>query len=257
MKTLIIGLACTALAFGQGKGKGSCTDPRLKWEVLGSYADGAANFTSAITSDGGIYEDGVSNVSAKIDQCGGTYDAKLFVDPALRNIFVNFSKPLYTTSLTPTQAANGETVGCLKICWLFMIRNLTFVPEGENRERPYFFTTHLTGGGPLNSHLWMMNPAATAVRPVNDTSINAPYTNALLRVYHCPANFTGTSDYCVPGKNEQWIVWPDSTVFGNSTQTGLPASQTATLKRDAIRPNPAGNGGEFSVPFRFVITALQ
>jgi len=253
MKTLIVSLCCSLVAFGAGRG--SCKNPGLQWEIRGTYVDGST--PSAITSDGSVYQDGLSNVQAVIDQCGGTGDAKLVLDPAQRNVFVSFSKPLETTTLTPTQMQSGQTVVCMKICWLFNVRNIVYVPSGGDRAYEYEFTTHLAGGGPLNSHLYMMNPSVDAVPAVKDPFINTPYTDAPLHVHHCPANFVGTSSYCTTSQKEQWFVWPDSSVNGNSSQTGLPVSQVGTIERDAIRPNPAGSGGEFSFPFLFVITALQ
>jgi hypothetical protein len=253
MKTLIVGLCWALAAFGAGKG--SCTNAGVKWEIRGTYVDGST--PSAITSDGSIYQDGLSNVQAAIDQCGGTGDAKLVLDPTQRNVFVSFSKPLATTSLTPSQMKSGQTVGCMKICWLFNVRNIIYVPSGGNRANEYEFTTHLAGHGPLNTHLYMMNPSATAVPAVNDAFINMPYTDALLHVHHCPAKFVGTSDYCTADQKEQWFVWPDASVNGTATETGRLVSQTATLEMDAVRPSPAGSGGEFSVPFLFIITALQ
>jgi hypothetical protein len=137
------------------------------------------------------------------------------------------------------------------------VRNIIYVPTGGNRANEYEFTTHLAGHGPLNTHLYMMSSSVAAVPAVNDAFINTPYTDAPLHVYHCAANFLGTSSYCTANQKEQWFVWPDSSANGTSTQTGLPVSQVGTLEMDAVRPNPEGSGGEFSVPFLFVITALQ
>lgn len=246
MKLLMIGLCCSLAAWGAGKGK--CTNPSLQWEIRSTYIDNST--LNAIQSDGSPYIDGQQSVSATIDDCGGSHDAKLVLLDGIRNAFVSFARQLNTTSLTPAQVQSGQTVGCMNICWLFMIRNLTHVPVGTDRWHEYDFTTHLAGGGPLNSHLVMMNPTAAAVPPSSDPAVNTPYTNSLVHVRHCPASFTGTSDLCTPGKPEQWFVWPEPGV----SIGGVP-QQVASLVIDGVRRNPGGSGGEYGIPFLFVLTA--
>ncbi len=248
MKLLFIGLCCSLAAWAAGKGK--CTDTAVAWEVRPTYVDGTSN--NAIQSDGSPYINGQSGVQATIDDCGGTYDAKLGLNSSTRNLFVSFSGQIARTAITPTQVLAGETVGCLQICWLLNVRNLKYVPAASNRDSEFDFTTHLAGGGPLNSHLWMMNSSAQAVPPVTNTAINTPYTDALVHVHHCPAAFTGSSPYCTPGQLEQWFVWPESAV----SIGGVP-QYVASLVIDAVKRNPGGSGGEYSTPFLFVITALQ
>jgi hypothetical protein len=185
-------------------------------------------------------------VQATVDTCAGTGDAKLYLDPATplkRDVKMNLTNSLQITPLTPGELP--AVIGCMKICWLLIVRNLNFASEAKPKAQEYDFTTHLTGGGPLNSHVWMMPDGAEAAANVsNSAAINTPNTNALVNVHYCPAGIDSVpvGSPCTAGIGEQWIVTPA-------------APAVATLWRDAVRPNKAGNGGQFLVPFRFVITA--
>jgi hypothetical protein len=243
MRVLIIGLAGALAAFGAGA-NGKCTLVALQWVI---DSGGGAN---AIQPDpsGAPYVNGVNGVKATLDTCAGTGDATLYLDPALplkRDLKINLTNSLQITSLTPQELPS--VVGCRNICWLLVIRNLNFASPTKPKSAEYDFTTHLAGGGPLNSHVWMMPDGAEAAANVsNSTAINFPNPNSLVNVHHCPAGIVSVpaGSVCTPGIGEQWIVTPIPTGLG----------PVATLWRDAIRPNKAGNGGQFLVPFRFVIT---
>lgn len=250
MKTVLLGLVCALAAWGAGKGK--CTsDVRVQWEIKSTYIDGTT--PSAIFGDGingNLYVDGQSGVATAIDVCGGTGDAKLVLNFSTgRDLFVNFANMLHSTPNTPTQVS-GPPIGCMNVCWMPIVRNLWYLPAGENRDSEFEFTTHLTGGGPLNSHVVMVNPNVDAVPASSETAANSPHTNSPVHVVHCPANFTGSSESgrCTGGP-EQWHVWPES----GPGET--PNTQVATLLID--RKPKRVSGGEFRIPFYFVITALQ
>jgi hypothetical protein len=242
---------------GAGKGGGKCTsDIPVQWELRPTYLDGTPN---AIQGDGFAYVNGQSSVQSVVDVCGGTGDVKLVIlDPSQRNITVSYSRMLASTSKTPAWALNGETISCMNICFLFNIRNIAYVPNGGNRAEEYAFTTQMQGHSPLNTHNFLLNPDVDAVMPSTLDGANTPYPNSKVQVVHCPAQFTGlsASGLCTSGHPEQWFVWPDATPMASTTQTGLPATQVATLFVDGAA-NRRYNGGEFSLPFHFVITALQ
>jgi hypothetical protein len=266
MKTVLLGLVCALAAWGAGKpggggGGGTCTNPSLQWEILPTYIDGTQN---AIQGDGSPYVGGQSGVNAYLDVCGGTNNARLNLDSSIRNVSVSYAKLLASTSITPDWARQGQTISCMNVCFGFNVRNLLHVPSGQNRANEYEFTTQMQGHNPLNTHNYMVNPQVDAVPavtlkrdPVHGK--NAPYLNSPVKLVHCPAQFTGSSDsgLCEGGRPEQWFVWPDSAPTATGTsQTGLPITQVLTLFIDGAS-NTMDNGGEFSIPFFFVITALQ
>jgi hypothetical protein len=249
MQKFLLGLCLSTLAFGAGKGKCNSDIP-VQWDIRGTYVDGSTQ--NAIQGDGGGQYTG-----QVIDVCGGTGDAKLLLTGTSRNATVSFSRMLAQNGdTTPTWASSGQTIGCMNICWLFNARNVLFVPSGKTRADEYEFTTQLAGGGPLNSHIEMLNPNVDAVPPTGLAAANSPYPNSPVVVHHCPADFQATA-FCSSGQPEQWFVFPDQNpTQAGTSQTGLPITQVATLVIDSKGHNKL-NGGEFSIPFYFVISALQ
>lgn len=263
MKTVLVVLMfsmtlCGAQKASAGKGGGGkCTrDIPVQWELRSTYIDGTQN---AIQGDGYPYVDGQKGVQSVVDVCGGTGDVKVLVlDPTQRNVTVSYARMLASTSLTPAWANSGQTIGCMNICFAFNVRNINYVPEGASRADEYAFTTQLMGHSPQNTHNYFLNPDVEAVPASTVSGANSPYPNSKVHVVHCPAQFSGVSDsgLCTSGHLEQWFVWPDNTPTVSATQTGLPATQVATLYVDGPG-SKLYNGGEFSLPFYFVITALQ
>jgi hypothetical protein len=167
---------------------------------------------------------------------------------------------LASTPQTPPWALSGGSINCAtkNVCWDFRLRNAWFVPAGSDHSQEYEFTTHLRVWGPLNVHVFFVNPGAQAVPPDTTNGINSPYPDSLVRVHHCPAEFTApSSGPCTGIVQESWLVWPDANPTQSGTsQTGLPIVQVASLLADGKGASES-NAGEFTLPFYFVITSLQ
>jgi|GEM_PF-3067324 hypothetical protein len=261
MKSILLGLLMTLLAMGAGKG--TCTsDIPIQLEIQPTYIDGTY---SAIQGDGSPYANG-SGVVALVHLCDGTGDAIITLSTT-RPTSISFAKILAITANTPGWASSGSTINCqnYNICWTFNINNIWFVPPGLNLTHAYEyeFTTHLGGGGPLFSKVSMFNQSADVplVQDQFTAVANAPYPNSPVRVHHCPASFQGTSTFCSSGQHEQWFVWADpAATQAGTSQTGLPITQVATLILNGMTGKGGKgplNGGEFSIPFYFKISALQ
>jgi hypothetical protein len=251
-------------AGGNRGGKGTCTtDIPIQLEIQTTYIDGTT--TNAIQGDGSPYVNG-TGVVASVHLCDGTGDAIIALSTT-RATSVSFAKLLAATADTPGWALSGSTINCqnYNICWTFNIDNIWFVPPGLNltHSDEYEFTTHLGGGGPLFSKVSMLNPSAEVPLPQDQSTAvaDAPYPNSPVRVHHCPASFQGPSAFCSSGQHEQWFVWPDSAATrGGTSQNGLPITQVATLILNGMTGKGGKgplNGGEFSIPFYFKISALQ
>ena len=233
---------------------GTCNlDLPLQWTLNPLYVDGAT--ASAITGDGGgPYVNGQSGVSATIKVCTGTYDAVL--SNSSRTISFNFAKMLASSSNTPTWAGSGGTVTGTG---LLNIRNITFVPSGNTRADEYTFTTRMGSNLPVKGswNFRIFNPTTDAASgdSVYVQTNNTPYLNSLVIAHHCPANSTATTGPCAGVTNETWFVYPDTAVTQSGTsQNGQPLTQVGALV-NTQRSSPI-NGGEFSMPFYFVISRL-
>lgn len=224
----------------------------LQWTISAIYEDGMTS--TAIQGDGSAYVNGQSGVSAVIQQCSGSNDATLNLG-SNRYISFTFGKMLASNTNTPSWASGGSTIsgpGFLNV------RSMASVPSGYTREQEYAFTTWLGSTvptAPQNGtwNLTMRAPGTTFPQPIQDnTSINLPYFDSPVIVHHCPSDSPAISGLCVGIVHETWFVWSDPTQNGNSTQTGNPITQVATL----LNKNGA-NSGEFSFPFYFEISVIQ
>ena len=249
MAVLSLTLSATAgLAHG-----GTCNlDLPLQWTVNPTYVDGLT--ANAITGDGSPYVNGQSGVAATIKVCTGTNDAVLMLGSSARVFSVSFAKPLATTNNTPSWA-NGVVTGA----GILNINNITFVPAGHTRADEYTFTTRMGSQLPVkgtwNFRMWNPTTAANSSSNVWVTAANTPYTDSLVYAHHCPANSAATTGPCAGIVRETWFVYADTTGNGTSSQTGLPLTQVGGLM-DTSRSSPI-NGGQFSMPFSFVISTLQ
>jgi hypothetical protein len=236
---------------------GTCNlDVPLQWTLSPSYLDGTA---AAITGDGLPYVNGQSGVSGTIKVCDGTNDAVL--SNSSRTISFSFAKMLASSSNTPSWASSG---GRVTGTGLLNIRNITFLPPGHTpaytREDEYTFTTRMGSNLPVKG-FWnfrIFDPttdAASDDSPAVSTN-NTPYLNSPVIAHHCPAHSTATAGPCVGVTHETWFVYPDTAVTQSGpSQTGLPLTQVGALVN--TQKATVLNAGEFSMPFYFVISALQ
>ena len=104
----------------------------------------------------------------------------------------------------------------------------------------------------------MVNLGSQAVPPGQggDNVANTPYADALVYVHHCPKS-TVASGGCQALAHETWYAYPDPTVYGTSSYTGLPVSQVGTLLPTVGNKGQTVNGGEFSMGFYFAISLLN
>lgn len=251
MRYLIItGIVAIAAFPLTALGGGNCNlDLPLRWTVNSTFVDNSA---TAITGDGSPYVNGQSGVAATIKVCTGTNDAVL--QTGRRSLSISFAKLLASTSNTPSWASGTVTGPAL-----LNIRNITFVPHGKTRADEYTFTTR-AGMQVPNQSSWffrMWNPATAAISntDVYVVTANTPYTNSLVNVTHCPANSTLLTGPCAGIIQETWFVAADTQSGGTSSQTGLPIVQAGGLM-NTQKSSPV-NGGQFSVPFSYVISLTQ
>ena len=216
------------------------------------YVDGTT--VNGITGDGSPYVNGQSGVAATIKVCTGTNDAVLELASSSRTLSFSFARMLASNKNTPAWA-NGIVSGQ----GLLNIKHIVFVPTGYTRADEYTFTTRMGSRPPAKGswNLRMFYPTTDAISD-NDgvTEANAPYTDTIVHVKHCPANSTATCGPCVAIVHETWYVYPDQNLPGGfSAQTGLPLFQVGGL---VDTQTPTGvNAGQFSMPFSFVISVLQ
>lgn len=223
----------------------------VQWTLNSLYVDGTP---SAITGDGSPYVNGQAGVSATINVCS-TNDAVMITSS--RSISFSFARMLASNSNTPSWAASGGTVTGTGV---LNIRNITFVPSGFTRADEYTFTTRMGSDVPVKG-FWnfrIFNPATNAVSG-NDIYVstnNTPYLNSVVIAHHCPANSTATTGPCLGVAHETWFVYPDTAVTeAGTSQTGLPKTQVGALINSQKTMTPV-NGGQFSMPFYFVISVL-
>lgn len=224
----------------------SCSELPIQWVVSSLYVDGVT--ADLVQNDGNAtYVNGQSGVGAAISTCG-TEDAVITLSGSKRAVSFDFSAPLYTNQYTPG-GLTGTSVAALSV----NIRNVLYQhsPGAE-----YTFTTRM--GANLNNigPFRMVNLASEAIPPGdgNDNIANTPYSDALVYVHHCP-KASAASGGCPALAHETWYVYPDTTTYGESAYTGLSVARTGTLilteKKDTV------NGGEYSMPFYFVISLLN
>lgn len=245
---------------GSGGG-GTCTlDIPITWDIRTAYPDGTV---TAITGDnavvdddhaGTLYVDGGNGVERSvINLCSTTGDATLLLarsgnGTAARSISVSFASSLHTNNDTPTWAQSSLPVSGT---WFLNVRKIWYLPPGKGWGDEFPFTTHLSSTTPNSGHVRMLNPAAVAVPPVSGSGANSPDTNSLVNVYHCPEAATApTSGACTGVTMETWYVWP---TLISTTTTPPSSAYVASLVLDG-KHNTQINGGEFSIPFFFVIT---
>jgi hypothetical protein len=232
---------------------GTCNlDVPLRWTLNSIYTDGIS--ATLITGDGLPYVNGQSGVTATIKVCTGTNDAVLQLNSAARAFTVNFSKPLATTSKTPSWAYGPVTgQGVLNI------RNITYVPAGHTRADEYTFTTRagtqLPVKGSWSFRTWDAVTDAASDSNAYVLAANSPYADSLVYVHHCPANSTATAGQCAGIIHETWFVHVDSAGSGTSSQTGLPLVQVGGLQE--TQTSTPVNGGQFSIAFSYVIESLN
>ena len=233
-------------------GHGSCNlDVPLQWSIASTYVDGTT--PNLVLGDGSPYANGQSGVEATIKVCDGTNDAVLQLSSP-RNVSVIFSNPLATNSNTPSWASGSVTgAGVLNI------QNIVFVPNGLSRSDEYTFTSRMGAQLPVkgswNFRMWNPTTQAVSTDGSSVAAANSPSSDSLVYVHHCPANSTATAGQCPGIVHETWFVYADSTETGISSQTGLPLKQVGGLEN--TQPINPVNAGQFSIPFFFVISALQ
>ncbi len=238
-----------------GASKPSCSDIALVWTVNDYYSDGTT--LNAIRSDGaGSYTNGQSGVTATIQICNGTTDAVLMTGSS-RQLSFNFGNMLASNSNTPSWATGILTGsgGTLHV------RRMTFVPTGYDRSQEYTFTTWvgsiLPVRGSWNFRMWKPTTDAISGDPSTNSYVataNDPYIDTAANVHHCPPNSPATSGPCVGVIHETWFVWPDagSTTYADGTPAPGNATQVGALV-NTQKSTPI-NGGQFSMPFYFVIS---
>lgn len=242
-------LAAIALAMCASAAPPSqCSNTPVQWIVNNLSLDGVT--ASLITNDGTpTYVDGQSGVSAVID-C--TPDAHIVLNTSQRSISYHFTSPLYTDQYTPAGLA-GSSVSFSSIT----VRNILYQ---HNASVEYTFTTRLNSFSSQFGPFRMLNLGSQAVAPGNggDNVSNSPYADALVYVHHCPKNNLASGG-CPALAHETYYVYPDATVYGNSSSTGLPIAEVGAMVLTVGNGKNAQtvNGGEFSMPFYFAISLLN
>jgi len=240
-------LLCAAgLAPLYGGKPGGCQDIPIQWTLNDTYVDGAT--VNAIRGDAmGPYKNAQSGVSALIKVCdvNGANNAVLMTGTSRQLTFTFASHLLTSTPDTPSWAYRIVTGsgGVLNIA------NITFVPQGAGRSLEYSFTTWMGSNVPVqgtwNFRMWHSPTDAMVGDPTNPNvaAANTPEIDTPVNAYHCPANNLSPSPMCTGVTLETWFVWPQGTspwVGGlMNTQKSAPV-----------------NGGQFSMPFYFVISVL-
>jgi len=229
---------------------GNCNsiNPPIEWTINQSYVDGTYN---GIQGDGLPYVNGQSGVTAVINVCSGSGDATLQLSGKTRSIKSSFQKMLVTNKYTPSFALSRSAVNVD-----FMnVRNIYFVPQGTDRTQEYTFTTRFgsTLSDGTNAPILAPTVDAPPATGPNINMANAPYPNSPVIVHHCPAN-TNTST-CPNIVHETWFAYPDQSPTAPGLANGWPITQVGALLVSS--KNTTANGGEFSMPFYFMISLLN
>jgi hypothetical protein len=233
-----------------GKPGGGCQDIPIQWTVNDYYVDGTT--LNAIRADRSSpytdapYTNGQSGVSALIKTCdvNGTNNAVLMTGSS-RQLTFDFAAHLLASTITTPSWAYGIVTGSGGV---LNIRNITFRRDTEIATE-YSFTTWMGSNVPVkgtwNFRMWYPTTDAVVGDPTNPNVIaaNSPNPDTLVNAYHCPANNPSPSLMCTGVVLETWFVWP---VGSSPWVGGLVTTQTST---------PV-NGGQFSMPFYFVISVL-
>ena len=105
MRTAMMTLATTLIAFNAYAKPRASQNPGLQWTINTLYIDGSV---AAIQGDGAPYVNGQTGVDAVINVCSGTYDATLNLSGG-RSLSFTFSEPVASNSYTPSWALAGAT----------------------------------------------------------------------------------------------------------------------------------------------------
>jgi hypothetical protein len=232
---ILVSVSCFAINAFAAK---PCSDVRISWTFLGTVGD----YSSAITDDGkGEYRGGADGVfNSVIHNCFGSWDATLGLNKSKRTLFMTFSPipgtdnvegsfPTFAGQTIPTKpfinianiTGNGYPVGTTYYTKMGM---WYIKAPGDNRTSygldflPYDSDPRC----PFTDGICVFRPAE--VSPYQNTPVAA----AWVRVSYVAPN--------------QWIV---------EGAYSDPEIQRATLFGDGI------HRGQFSMPFRILITALD
>ena len=237
-------LLCAAgLAPLYGGKPGGCQDIATQWTLNDHYPDGVT--LNAIHDDAlGAYKNGQSGVIATIKICEGTNDAVLMTGSSRQLTFTFASHLLASTSDTPSWAYQ-IVIGSGGV---LNIRNITYAYDSAHE---YSFTTWMGSSLPVrgtwNFRMWHPTTDAVVGDPTNPpvAAANTPDIDTPVNAYHCPASASNPnpSPMCAGVTLETWFVWP----LGAGPWVG---GLMNTQKSAPI------NGGQFSMPFYFVISVL-
>jgi hypothetical protein len=240
----LLGAAGLAPLYGAKPG-GGCQDLSTQWTLNEKYVDGITD--NGIRADAlGSYSNGQAGVTATIKICEQTYDAVLMAGSS-RQLTFDFGQNLSKNSNTPSWAT-GPVMGTGGV---LNIRNITYVPPQSDRTQEYAFTTWMGSNVPVrgtwNFRMWNPTTDAVAGDPTNPyvAAANSPDTDAPVNAYHCPVSVNNPSPslMCAGVTLETWFVWP----LGSGPWVG---GLMNTQKSAPV------NGGQFSMPFYFVISVL-
>lgn len=253
MRTLLIFLVAAHAAAAQ---KNGCANSSLQWTINPTYSD---NTPTAIRGDQAPYTyiDGQAGVTAHINTCAtnATNDATLQLGKP-RTLSFSFATMLAHNANTPSWALSGSTVSG---AGFLNIRNILFNNAG-NENTEYTFTTTLGSNPPASG-----SPAFPMVNPNSQTTTTSglsnileiaetPYVDSLVIVHHCPVSNVATAT-CPAVAHETWFAYADrSTVIDGGTGQTVTLPATGTLL--VTSRGSQVNGGQFSMPFSFVISKM-
>jgi hypothetical protein len=202
-----------------------------------TYTFGGTSSAAVIYPDSAAaYIDGVNGVSAIINGC--THDAVIDLSNSTRTVGLSLQTAVATNGYTPSWTAAAFMAKAHLV-----VSNLLY---GYSAGSYYTFTTianiAFTAPDGSSDQLQFVNPTAQA-SSVQGGLVNQPYYTSLVVVTHSPADPN-------TGAVETWTVTPDNT---NMNSAGTPAAtQVAGLL--ISQKHGSVNGGQFSMPFQFVIT---